>query len=81
MSKNKENVRVWYDKKSDFLEITAGTPVKAIYRPLGNECFERIDEKTKRIVGLAIFNFTKRFPKQHQELTIPVEIQMKSIQT
>ncbi|MBI4141196.1 hypothetical protein HY485_05155 [Candidatus Woesearchaeota archaeon] len=79
MKKNKDNVKVWYDKKSDFLEITTGAPVKAIYRPLGNECFERIDKRTRKIVGLAIFNFTKRFPKQHQELSIPVEIQMKSM--
>lgn len=67
-------------KKSDFFELTAGKPAKAFYRPLGNECFERIDEKTNKIVGFAIFNFTKKFPKHDQELSIPVEIQMKSIE-
>lgn len=80
MKQNKKNLRVWYDKKSDFFELTIGKPIKAVYRPLGNECFERIDEKTKKVVGIAVFNFTKRFPTHEQELSIPVDVQIKSIE-
>ncbi|MBS3176720.1 hypothetical protein J4457_05810 [Candidatus Woesearchaeota archaeon] len=74
----KKNLHVWYDKESDFLEFRMRKTVKGYYKPLGNECFERVDEKTGKVVGLAIFNFTKRFPKTHRELHIPVEMILKT---
>ena len=68
----KMQLKVWYDKEGDFLELNFGPPKKGIFRPLGNECFERIDENNN-VIGHAIFNFTKRFEK-NPELELPVQI-------
>ncbi len=75
MTKNR--LKLWYDKEGDFLELIIGKPVKGYYRPLGNECYERVNKKTGKIVGFAVFNFTKRFPKASKEISLPVEIVLK----
>lgn len=79
--KKKNKLQVWYDKKGDFLEFRMEKAVKGIYKPVGNECFARVDKKTGKVLGFAIFNFSKRFPKNHQEITLPVEISLKSLKT
>lgn len=63
-----DQLHLWYDKEGDFLEIRIGKPVRGIYQPVGNECFERVDKKTGKVVGFAVFNFTKR----QSELALPV---------
>ncbi len=77
MRKNKR-LHVWYDEEGDFLEFRVGKPVTGHFRPVGNECFERVNEKTGEVVGYAIFNFMKRFPKKHKEIDLPVEMILKS---
>jgi hypothetical protein len=74
----KKNVRIWYDKEGDYFELTVGEPVKGHFRPIGNECFERVSDKSGRVIGLAIFGFSKRF-KSHRDLRIPVEMALKGI--
>jgi uncharacterized protein YuzE len=69
----KKKMRVYYDKEGDFLELMFGPPRKGIFRPLGDECFERVD-KNNKIIGYAIFNFTKRFRKT-PEMTLPIRIE------
>lgn len=76
--KTNKKLHVWYDSEGDFLEFRVGKPVMGHFRPVGGECFERINEETGEIVGFAIFNFTKRFPKEHKELDLPVEVSLKA---
>ena len=66
-----DQLHLWYDREGDFLEIRIGKAVHGIYQPVGNECFERVDKKTGKVVGIAVFNFTKRFPT-HSELVLPL---------
>ncbi len=74
-----KNLTVWYDKEGDFLEFSVGKPVKGVYRPVGNECFERIEEETGKVVGFAIFSFLKRFPEEHADIVLPVEMTLKTV--
>lgn len=48
------------DPEADFLEVRFGKATPAYYENLGNDIFERIDRKTKKITGYAIFNIKKR---------------------
>ena len=69
----KKQMRVYYDREGDFLEVNFGPSKKGIFRPLGNECFERVDKKNK-VIGYAIFNFTKRF-KKPSEMVLQVQVE------
>ncbi len=56
----KNNMYIYYDKEGDFLEITLGVRTKGYFRDAGEGISERIDEKTGRVIGLAILSFKKR---------------------
>ena len=72
--KMKEKLMIHYDEEGDLLEIRMGKPTDAYYEDLGDDIFERIDRKTKKVKGLAIFNFRKR---NETETTIDVELPIK----
>lgn len=63
------NMRVWYDKEGDFLEVTF-RDVKGYMRDLGDDIFERVDEQGK-VIGFAIVNFSKR---DQQTVEVPLEL-------
>ena len=69
----KKQLKVWYDKEGDFLEMKFGKTT-GIARPVGDECFELLDDKDK-VAGYAIFNFMKRF-KKTPELVFPVQVEL-----
>jgi uncharacterized protein YuzE len=62
-------MRVWYDKEGDFLEVTF-FDAKGYMRDLGDDVFERVDEQG-RVIGVAIFNFSKR---DQQAVEVPLEL-------
>jgi uncharacterized protein YuzE len=64
-----KNMRVWYDKEGDFLEVTF-RDAKGYMRDLGDDIFERVDEQGK-VIGFAIFNFSKR---DQQAVEVPLEL-------
>lgn len=70
-----KQLHVWYDNEGDFLEFRVGKPVRGHFNPVGSECFERVEND--EVVGFAIFNFLKRFPQEHRELDLPVEMILK----
>lgn len=72
-----EQAKVWYDKEGDFLEITTETK-KGSFKAIGNDIFERVDEKGKPI-GVAIFNFLKRFEKGAAEIPLPIMMTLKKV--
>ena len=41
-----KNLSIYYDKEGDLLEIRIGKPTIGYFKDLGNDIFERIDEKT-----------------------------------
>ncbi|MDP2765952.1 MAG: DUF2283 domain-containing protein [Candidatus Methanoperedens sp.] len=64
-------LKFFFDKKGDVLDIAIGKPKKAISRELDNDIVVRIDPKTKEIVGFTILNFEKRFEHRDKEETLP----------
>ncbi len=64
---------IHYDPEADYLEVRFGTVTTAYYTELGNDMFERRDEKTNQIKGYALFNMKKRKQIQDFEMVIPSE--------
>ena len=71
----KGELSVYYDREGDFLEIRIGKPTKGHFRDLGDDIFERVDEKTGKIRGFAIFNFKKR-TKKSQPISLPIKLKI-----
>ena len=61
-----------FDKEGDILDISIGSPKKAISREVKDDFFVRLDPKTKKIVGFSILNFEKWF-KYESEKIVPIE--------
>lgn len=55
-----KELSIYYDKEGDFLEVRIGKPTIAYFKDLGNDIFERVDEKTGEVRGISIANFRKR---------------------
>lgn len=71
----KEKLFVHYDEEGDFLELRLGKPRKGYFKDLGKDVFERVEEKTGKVTGVAIFNFKKRTAKQKDiEVNLPVKL-------
>ena len=71
----KKNLLIHYDEEADFFELIVGKPTVAYYEDLGDEIFIRIDEKTKRVVGISIMGFKKRIGKSGDfEVKLPEKI-------
>lgn len=76
MKKTKKgNLDVYYDEEGDYLEIVIGKPTPCIMEPLGDDVFQRIENKTGKVKGFAIFNFKKRSKRTilHQMLSDTLE--------
>ena len=74
--KVKNNLHIYYDEKGDFLELRICKPTESIYEDIGNDVFKRIDEKTGKVKGFAIFNFKKR-TERLKDINIPLPIEIK----
>lgn len=55
----KQKMHVYYDKEGDYLEIRFGEPTESTYEKIGPDTFARIDRKTKKIKGYAVYNVEK----------------------
>jgi len=67
-----EKLKFFFDKKGDVLDISVGTPKKAISREIGDDIIVRLDSKNN-VVGFTIMNFQKRFEKITAEEVVPIE--------
>lgn len=56
----KKDIRVYYDEEGDFLEIGIGKPKKGYFRDIGEGLSEKVEEKSGKVIGLAIVSFKKR---------------------
>ena len=54
-----QKMHIYYDKEGDYLEIRFGEPAESYYEKVAPDTFVRIDEKTRGIIGYAIFNLQK----------------------
>ncbi|NJD51889.1 MAG: DUF2283 domain-containing protein [Candidatus Methanoperedens sp.] len=67
-----KNLKFFFDKKGDVLDIAIGMPIGAISKEIGNDILMRVDPKTKEIVGFTILNFEKRFEHLKKAETLPI---------
>jgi len=75
----KDKLNIYYDEGGDFLEIRIGKPTESIYDDIGEDIFQRIDEKTGEIKGFAIFNFKKRTEKLKDiDVQLPVKVKISA---
>jgi len=65
-------LKVWYDREGDYLELTVSRK-KGHFKDVGNDIWERVDEKG-HVIGVAIANFTKRLGHKPHEVEVPVEV-------
>lgn len=62
-------MKVWFDQEGDFLEVTFAERT-GHFQEIGADVYERIDERG-RVVGFAIFNFSKR---DRKPIEVPLEM-------
>ena len=66
---------IYYDTKSDYLEIIFGDVTECYYKKIGPDTYARIDEKTGEIKGYAIYNAKKSdSPLKAISLNIPKSV-------
>lgn len=70
----KEKTYISYDEEGDLLEIRMGKPTISYMEDLGNDIFQRIDEKTGKTKGFTIINFKKRSEKKAIEIPAILEV-------
>lgn len=66
---------IYYDAEGDYLEINVGNPRLGVFRDIGHDAFERVNEKTGRVLGVAILNFKKRTEKL-KPISVPSKIEL-----
>ncbi|MEK6963803.1 MAG: hypothetical protein AABX70_05210 [Nanoarchaeota archaeon] len=59
----KQKLHVHYDSEGDILEVIIGKPTPAIMKNLGDNIFQRVEEKTGKTKGFMIMSFKKREQK------------------
>ena len=69
---------IHWDSEGDFLEVRFSKPVPSYYEEIGDDLFERRDEKTGKVFGYAFFNVQKRKNKSIQDLTIDLPLEISS---
>lgn len=67
----KKELSVYYDQKGDILELRLGKPTEGYMKDLGDDIFQRIDEKTQHVQGFIILNFIKR-TKRLKPIEVPL---------
>jgi len=70
-----DNLKIHYDEEGDFLEVRLDKSTTGFFIDKGNDIFERVDEKTNEVIGIAIFNFKKKASEKDISLSLPFKIQ------
>ncbi len=67
-----KNLKIFFDKEGDVLDIAIGKPTEAISKELDNDVIMRLDPNTEEIVGFTILNFEKRFEHLDSSENLPI---------
>lgn len=74
MAKDKiQALRISYDKSADVLYLAFGTPKTGLDEEVSPGVFVRLDERSKRAVGMTIVDFGKRFSRPLGE-SVPIDL-------
>ena len=69
-----KKISISYDKEADVVYLSFGKPVKAEGEEIKEGIFARYDPKNKKLVGLTIINFLKKFAIKPTEIAVPEHI-------
>tara|TARA_Y100000310_G_C20695429_1_gene825349 strand:- start:451 stop:681 length:231 start_codon:yes stop_codon:yes gene_type:complete len=73
----KQKLHIYYDQEGDMLEFRIGKPTKGHMRNLGDDIFQRVDEKTGKVKGFTILNFKKRSKKSKPiDVDLPLDFKV-----
>ncbi|MBI2110717.1 DUF2283 domain-containing protein [Candidatus Woesearchaeota archaeon] len=73
----KGKLNIYYDEEGDFLEINIGDYTKGYFKNLGGGVFERIDDISGKVTGIAIMSFKSRTKGLKEvEVTLPMQIEI-----
>jgi hypothetical protein len=76
----KGKLNMYYDEDVVFLDINIGEYRNGYFKNLGKGVFERIDEKTKQVTGIAIMGFKERTKNlKDVMLSLPIELELGSV--
>lgn len=68
-------MKIYYDTESDYLEIVFGKPTECDYVKIGPDTYKRVDLRTGKVMGYAIFNVKKSdSPLKAINIDLPKEI-------
>lgn len=67
-----KELKFFYDREGDVLDISVGDLVSAVSEEIGEDVFVRLNAGTKEVVGFSILNFTRWFKDLKSEKKIPV---------
>ncbi len=66
-----KRISISFDKEADVMYLNFGEPVKAEGEEIEEGVFARYDPKSKKLVGLTVVNFSKKFGVTPKEIAIP----------
>ncbi|HZQ10940.1 MAG TPA: DUF2283 domain-containing protein [Anaerolineae bacterium] len=66
-------LRLAYDKGADVLYLAFGAPKEGIDEQVSPGVFVRVDERTRRVVGMTIIDFEKHFSRPLGE-SLPIDL-------
>jgi len=66
-----QKIRISYDREADVMYLSFGEPVKAESEEIEEGVFARFDPKSKKLVGITIINFSKKFGSVPKEIAVP----------
>ena len=70
---------IHWDAEGDFLELRFGKPTPSYYEDVGEDVFERRDEKTGKVIGYAFFNVMEKKKVQPLDIVVDVPTVKKSM--
>ncbi len=78
MIRNKDGMKIFYDREADVLYVTCGTPEFTDYVERSEDVILRLDPETKQLIGFTIIDFSQHFAKQEPDIALPfgVDFQM-----
>ena len=66
-----KKIMISFDKQADVMYMSFGKPVKAEGEEIKEGIFARYDPKSRKLVGLTVVNFSKKFGMHPEEISIP----------
>jgi len=74
-----KELKFFYDKEGDILDVSLGEPWEAISQEIEDDFFIRVVPDSNEVVGFSILNFEKWFKDKVEAKTIPISVQLQLV--